>query len=119
MREELKEYELSFAEMAKAVGEKWQILPPEERELYERQAAAGKERYHAQTAEYKKTEAHALYQQYLADFKAKQGPDNVSPSVNQNGKKPKVKHETSGETQSSNDLSNASSTPPFSMASFR
>lgn len=74
MREELKPQELSFTEIAKVVGERWQVLQPEVREAYERQAQAAKEKYYAELAEYKKTPAYAQYQEYLADFKAKHNP---------------------------------------------
>ena len=75
MREQLKEQELSFTELAKIVGEKWQVLRAEEREQYEQRAAASKERYQAEMAAYKKTELYAQYQDYLLDFKAKNEPE--------------------------------------------
>lgn len=79
MREILKDREHSFTEMAKCVGEKWQELPPDERERFERQASTVKEKYLAELAEYKKTENYRLYQEYLADFKAKNGKvENVN-----------------------------------------
>ncbi|KAF2134041.1 hypothetical protein P153DRAFT_103703 [Dothidotthia symphoricarpi CBS 119687] len=71
VRESLKGQDLSFTEIAKVVGEKWQILPVEERESCERQANSAKEKYYAGLAEYKKTSQFAIYQQYLEDFKAK------------------------------------------------
>ncbi len=71
MREKLKVQELSFTEMAKVVGEQWQVLEPEEKAKCERQAASAKERYLAELTEYKKTPEYAQYQEYLADFKAK------------------------------------------------
>lgn len=55
------------------VGENWQTLAPDDKEPYEGQAAAAKERYNAQLAEYKKTDQHKAYVQYLAEFKAKHG----------------------------------------------
>ena len=74
MREELKGQELSFTEIAKLVGERWQVLQPDVREGYEKQAAAAKEKYYAELAEYKKTPEYVQYQEYLADFKAKHNP---------------------------------------------
>jgi hypothetical protein len=71
VREELKGQELSFTEIAKLVGERWQVLDPAIREAFEKQAASAKERYYAQMAEYKKTPQYQEYQLYLADFKAK------------------------------------------------
>ena len=71
MRESLKGQDLSFTEIAKVVGEKWQVLPAEEREGCERQANGAKEKYYAELAEYKKTPNYEAYQKYLEDFKAK------------------------------------------------
>ncbi|KAB2568618.1 High mobility group B protein 13 [Lasiodiplodia theobromae] len=71
MRESLKGQELSFTEVAKLVGERWQTLSPGAREARERQAAAAKEKYYAELAEYKKTSEYIQYQEYLAEFRAK------------------------------------------------
>jgi hypothetical protein len=71
VRESLKGQDLSFTEIAKVVGEKWQVLPAEEREGCERQANGAKEKYYAELAEYKKTPNYEAYQKYLEDFKAK------------------------------------------------
>jgi hypothetical protein len=68
----LKGYEISFTEIAKVVGERWQALPAEAREAYQRQANAGKEKYLAELAEYKGSPKYSAYQKYLKDFKAKQ-----------------------------------------------
>jgi hypothetical protein len=71
MREELKGQNLSFTEMAKLVGENWQNLTAAEKEPYESQAQAIKERYLAELAEYKKTPQYRQYQEYLREFRAK------------------------------------------------
>ena len=71
MREELREQNLSFTEMAKVVGERWQLLSSDVREHYEQRASASKEKYNAHMAKYRRTEEYAHYQRYLADFKAK------------------------------------------------
>lgn len=68
---------MSFTEIAKLVGESWQHLEPSEREPYEGQAAAAKDRYNAELATYKKTPEYRAYLEYLADFKAKHGPGNA------------------------------------------
>ncbi|KAI9821565.1 MAG: hypothetical protein M1832_003239 [Thelocarpon impressellum] len=70
-REDLRGQNLSFTEIAKVVGERWQILSPEGKEPYETQAALAKLKYNAEFSEYKKTDACRDYTQYLADFKAK------------------------------------------------
>jgi hypothetical protein len=57
--------------MAKVVGERWQILPIEAREAYQRQANSGKKKYDTELAEYKKSAEYDAYQKYLLEFKAK------------------------------------------------
>lgn len=120
MRELLKERELSFTEMAKVVGERWQVLPVDERDNYESTAAAAKERYLNAMAEYKKTDNYARYQQYLVDFKARHTTQPQSASGSKRNshdisltetltralefpKRAKLETETSTETQSSLD----------------
>lgn len=73
IREEVKGDNLSFTEIARLVGERWQKLSASQKELFESHAAALKDRYNAQLAEYKKTAAYQQYMEYLADFKAKHG----------------------------------------------
>jgi hypothetical protein len=70
MRQSSKAQDSSFTEIAKMVGEKWQVSPAEAREPYQRQANAGKEKYHAELAEYKKLPEYDAYQKYLGEFKA-------------------------------------------------
>lgn len=72
MREDLKSHNLSFTEIAKLVGENWQSLDQAERELYENQANAAKDKYRRSLAEYKKTPEYRRYAQYLQEFKDKQ-----------------------------------------------
>jgi hypothetical protein len=72
MREELKGRNLSFTEIAKLVGENWQNLSPTEKEPYEQQAFAAKEKFNSELAEYKKTAKYLEYAQYLLEFKARQ-----------------------------------------------
>ncbi|RMZ73951.1 nonhistone chromosomal [Pyrenophora seminiperda CCB06] len=106
VRESLKGQDLSFTEIAKVVGEKWQVLPAEEREGCERQANGAKEKYYAELAEYKKTPHFEAYQKYLEDFKAKHSvptkglyPTSSSsksrPLTGSEGKRSKLDAETS------------------------
>jgi hypothetical protein len=73
VREDLKGQDLSFTEIAKIVGERWQVLPPDTRETCEQQANLAKEKYYSELAEYKKTPEYTQYQEYLLEFKAKHG----------------------------------------------
>jgi len=78
VREHLKGKDLSFTEIAKTVGERWQVLAPDDKATYESRSQAMKDRYYAELAEYKKTENYARYQNYLEDFKAKHEPSSKS-----------------------------------------
>jgi hypothetical protein len=72
MREELKGQAMTFTEIAKLVGEKWQNLSPGEKEPFEQKAMAAKEKYNADLAEYKKTSMYSAYAAYLEEFKTRQ-----------------------------------------------
>ena len=76
IREDLKTENLSFTEIAKRVGEQWQVLPVPVKASYESQAAAAKERYRTDLQEYKKTSYYREYNDYLANFKLK---NNIAP----------------------------------------
>lgn len=78
MREDLKSQNLTFTEIAKLVGENWQNLAAPEKEAYESQANAAKEKYHRDLLEYKKTPEYRKYAQYLQEFKEKQARQNQS-----------------------------------------
>ena len=71
-REQLKGQNLSFAEIAKIVGENWQHISKERREKFETQAQQAKDKYRRELAEYKKTPEHQMYNEYLQDFKNRQ-----------------------------------------------
>lgn len=62
---------MSFTEIAKLVGERWQVLSADAREAGERQANSAKEKYCVELAEYKRTPEYEAYQKYLEKFKAK------------------------------------------------
>ena len=72
MREDLKVKSLSFTEIAKLVGKKWQHLTPSEKEPYEQQGFAAKEKFTIELAEYRKTKSYKTYSEYLLEFNTKQ-----------------------------------------------
>lgn len=109
MREDLKGRPLSFTEIAKLVGENWQNLSPSEKDPYERQAFAAKEKYTVELSEYRQTESYRTYSEYLMEFKAKQlqlqesnqegtvmsrtglrGRKLTTTALNENSKRPKL-----------------------------
>ncbi|KFZ20395.1 hypothetical protein V501_00162 [Pseudogymnoascus sp. VKM F-4519 (FW-2642)] len=72
MREELKGKSLSFTEITKLLGKKWQNLTASEKEPYEQQSFDAKEKCRIELAEYEQTESYKAYSEYLLDFNAKQ-----------------------------------------------
>ncbi|PVI00374.1 hypothetical protein DM02DRAFT_655464 [Periconia macrospinosa] len=95
VRETLKGQDLTFTEIAKVVGERWQVLPAEAREACESQANGAKEKYYTMLAEYKKTPQYEAYQKYLEEFKAK----HAAPQ--KEGKRSKIDNEAIASTRSS------------------
>lgn len=89
VREEVKDQNLSFTQIAKLVGDRWQKLEVAEKEPFEAQANADKEKYNIQLSAYRKTDAYKEYMQYLSDFKAKHG----QPAEQ---KRPRLEPESSG-----------------------
>lgn len=82
IREEIRHQNMSFTEIAKTVGEKWQVLKPEEKEAFEKEATAKKIYYTTLMAKYKQTENYEEYNRYLADFTAKNAPPQTGMIVN-------------------------------------
>jgi hypothetical protein len=64
--------DLSFMQIVRIVGDRWQSLKPWSKEVYENRALREKEKYNQQLSAYKSTGLYRAYQAYLADFKAKQ-----------------------------------------------
>ncbi|PHZ10653.1 HMG-box, partial [Rhizopus microsporus ATCC 52813] len=75
-RAKLKDQNLSFAELAKVVGEQWKNLSYYEKQAYERKAMRAKDEYLAALERYRETDEYKRYQQYLKEFKAKQESAN-------------------------------------------
>ncbi|GME33293.1 hypothetical protein GTA08_BOTSDO06819 [Neofusicoccum parvum] len=63
---------LSFVDIAREVGRRWQALPPEQKHTWECQAARDMQEYEAQMDEYKTTENYRRYQNYLKAFRQDQ-----------------------------------------------
>ena len=109
IREEIKGKDLSFTDIAKLVGQRWQALSASEREPYETRAASLKETFNQHLVEYKKSDQYKQYTQYLAEFRAKHGggvPD---------GKRPKLEEEASGGSSGSPVVPTLSSLTPKSV----
>ncbi|KAI8877096.1 hypothetical protein K501DRAFT_230832 [Backusella circina FSU 941] len=105
-RAALKDQNLSFAELAKIVGDQWKNLSHSEKQNYERMAMRAKDEFLAAVERYKLTPEYAEYQTYLNEFKLKQS----SPSRSFGRRKRAKKEPSSGNSAdvSSNGNSNGS-----------
>ncbi|KAF2475563.1 uncharacterized protein BDR25DRAFT_213998 [Lindgomyces ingoldianus] len=73
---------LSFVDIAKEVGRRWQHLPADKKRMWESQAARAMQEYEAQMDEYKKTDLWRKYHAYLEEFKAQQAQAKNGKRVN-------------------------------------
>ena len=89
IREDVRGQNMSFTDIAKLVGDRWQKLAPAEKDPYETQAITAKGKYNAELAEYKKTDSYRDYMRYLGEFKAKHGGSTAD------SKRPKLENESS------------------------
>ncbi|UPX20046.1 uncharacterized protein EKO05_0010292 [Ascochyta rabiei] len=64
--------QLSFVHIAREVGRRWQELSPEQKRVWESNAARAMQEYESKMDEYKKTDDWRTYQAYLNDFRAQQ-----------------------------------------------
>ncbi|KAG0745386.1 hypothetical protein G6F16_002609 [Rhizopus arrhizus] len=93
-RAKLKNQNLSFAELAKVVGDQWKNLSYYEKQAYERKATRAKDEYLAALEHYRQTNEYKKYQEYLKDFKAKQ--ENSNRMIEKARKRAKQKSPGSG-----------------------
>ncbi|KAL1914573.1 uncharacterized protein VTP21DRAFT_8198 [Calcarisporiella thermophila] len=115
VREELKGRILSFTEIAKIVGDRWKSLSPKEKEYYDMTASKAKEIYLNDLVKYETTQDYRNYQQYLADFKAKQEAAG-SQACLRPGKRSKIKSNLSveaGKEEKNLAANHKSLLPPF------
>ncbi|CAN9429621.1 unnamed protein product [Alternaria alternata] len=94
--------QLSFVNIAREVGRRWQELPAERKRVWESNAARAMQEFEAQMDEYKKTDNWRKYQAYLNDFKTQQATSISSK-------------QRPGNSRSTTDTSN--NTRPYSRAS--
>ena len=86
-REQLKEQNLSFSDLSKVVGGKWQQLRRDKNKEWKIKGGVLRERYKVKLAEYQKTDNFQDYQRYLAEFKATQvvkNPQRKPSTIMQN-----------------------------------
>ncbi|KAH7093709.1 hypothetical protein FB567DRAFT_610283 [Paraphoma chrysanthemicola] len=93
--------QLSFVNIAREVGRRWQELPAEQKRIWESNAARAMQEFEAQMDDYKKTDNWRRYQTYLNDFKAQQ-------SQGSGGKRPVASRSTTDSSNNTRVLSRAS-----------
>ncbi|KAI7876553.1 hypothetical protein K492DRAFT_172427 [Lichtheimia hyalospora FSU 10163] len=69
VRSKLKEQNLTFAQLAKATGERWKSLNDMDRQRYETMAGEAKKIYNIALEQYKLTPEYKRYQEYLREFR--------------------------------------------------
>lgn len=92
---------LSFVEIAREVGRRWQALPPDQKHAWECQAARDMQEYEAQMDEYKTTENYRRYQHYLKSFRN----DQTQGKKPRTGPRPALDQERKSRSNSSETLS--------------
>ncbi|OJD34784.1 hmg box protein [Diplodia corticola] len=95
---------LSFVEIAREVGRRWQTLPSEQKHAWECRAARDMQEYEAQMDEYKTTENYRRYQNYLKTFTHHQ----TQAKTSRPGHRLPVDHDRKSRSNSSETLSNGS-----------
>jgi hypothetical protein len=72
---------LSFVDIAREVGRRWQNLPPEQKRIWESHAAGAMQEYESQMDEYKKSEKWRKHQAYLIEFRSQQQHSSKASSA--------------------------------------
>lgn len=85
VREDLKSQSLSFTNISKEVGERWQRLTPEEKLGWKSRGAIPRDQYKIDLAKYQQSENHRHYLQYLAEFRSAQAARRGDRSPHGNG----------------------------------
>ncbi|KAI9264374.1 hypothetical protein BDA99DRAFT_509191 [Phascolomyces articulosus] len=73
LRNELKDQNLTFAQLAKIAGERWKTLSVAGKNQYESTAVEAKNAYIISLSQYRQTTEFKRYQEYLNDFRIKHG----------------------------------------------
>ncbi|KAH7383778.1 hypothetical protein BKA66DRAFT_511872 [Pyrenochaeta sp. MPI-SDFR-AT-0127] len=105
--------QLSFVDIAREVGRRWQDLPAEQKRVWESNAARAMQEFEAQMDEYKKTDNWRKYQAYLNDFKTQQS----TPTTGKRPGNSRSTTDTSNNTRQYSRASPSSSDSPTSLPS--
>jgi hypothetical protein len=102
--------QLTFVNIAREVGRRWQELPAEQKRVWESNAARAMQEFEAQMDEYKKTDGWRKYQAYLNEFKAQQSQSSA-------GKRPVASRSTTDSSNNTRVFSRASPSSSDSLMS--
>lgn len=102
--------QLSFVNIAREVGRRWQDLPAEQKRVWESNAARSMQEFEAQMDEYKKTDSWRKHQVYLNEFKVQQAQSST-------GKRPNASRSTTDSSNNTRVFSRASPTSSDSPTS--
>ncbi|KAI9875419.1 MAG: hypothetical protein M1830_008513, partial [Pleopsidium flavum] len=98
VREDVQEQNLSFVELARLAGERWQALTPPSKQPGTSNALAVKKSYNAEISKYRKTDDYTSYLTYLAEFKSRHPKQEAEE--NSVAQPNHTKHDPSEEKQS-------------------
>jgi hypothetical protein len=96
--------QLSFVNIAREVGRRWQDLPAEQKRVWESTAARAMQAFESQMDEYKKTDSWRKHQNYLNEFRSQQSQSQPSPA----GKRPYASRSTTDSSNNTRVMSRAS-----------
>ncbi|KAI4702044.1 hypothetical protein J4E81_002405 [Alternaria sp. BMP 2799] len=106
--------QLSFVDIAREVGRRWQELPSERKRIWESNAARAMQEFEAQMDDYKKTDNWRKYQAYLNEFKSQQSTPSIGKQRPTNSRSTT---DTSNNTRQYSRASPSSSDSPVSLQS--
>lgn len=81
VRDDLRVQLLSFAELSRRVGDRWQSLSTEQKEVWKQKAAEPLEKYNIALTKYQKSEEGKEYRSYLLDFRSTQPAKKINAKV--------------------------------------
>jgi len=104
LREDPAVNQLSFVDIAREVGRRWQDLPASHKREWESEAARAMQEFEAQMDEYKRTDNWRKYQKYLNDFRSQQSQSQSQSQPQSQPSSAKRPNTSRSTTDSSNNI---------------
>jgi hypothetical protein len=108
--------QLSFAEITKEVGRRWQDLPQTQKRVWESDAARARQMYERRMDEYKETEQYRKYNVYLSNFKAQHAQQAQSAPGKRSSASRSLSNGARESSHASPDSPRSAVSPPLSSA---